>query len=1026
MDQQERHYDSNKLNRLFAIAALILLFALAAMVQDDYQREWKNFQRDFQALEVEKTRVKLDRELNKLKGSPEFKEVTEKLKTARQEYTAKCANVAGLKKELTNARADNDILNQQFRVTKAQLDAAKFQFEDAQEKKLASAPKAKKNYSTLTAKVADLKTAIEKSDAGITATSAAINSCGAWLTDLEKQDRALAAPVTILERKLKRIDTDQMDFTNRIAQIVRDLPIVDLANPNYKIQQIVLSDLTDDVNFMRVPKVDRCITCHQGITNPDFKDAPQPFRTHPNLELYLGKNSAHPMEEFGCTVCHDGRGRGTDFNSTAHTPRSHEQAEEWKKKYNWKEMHHWQTPMYPAQYSEAGCFKCHSSETVIKGAEKLNLGLNLIEKAGCYACHNIERYKDWPKPGPDLTHLAIKTSPEWAYRWIEDPQSLRHNTWMPAFFNQSNNNDPQSRERAQQEIHSIVHYLFAHSAEFPFASMPEQWGNVQTGEEIVSSIGCMACHNVAPDANTEPRTLQSLRREQGPNLIGLGSKTNKEWLYSWLKDPNRYHPQTKMPNLRLTDKEAADAAAYLAQDKSGAAKTPLPIVNDRIISEIAEDFLKKNFTKDQTAEKLGKMSAEDKLNFAGEKLIGQYGCYSCHNIAGFENNKPIGTDLTEEGSKDIHNLDFAFIHLEHTKQAWFKQKLLDPRIFDKDKIKAADEKLRMPNYNFNEREAEAIVTALLGFVKDKPAASKMRPRSAKNLYLEEGQKLIRQLNCQGCHVIEGDGGAIQPSIVDWMVKFDNRSEDEAKSLVKSLSPPDLIGEGKKVHPQWLFEFLHQPTEIRPWLKTRMPTYSLNAAHLNTLVKYFNTLDKEEFPFTEFMDTTLSPEEFQAAEKLFSAEYFNCAQCHIVGDKMPSGSLENWAPNFALAKSRLKPGWLEEWIKNPQALSPGTKMPNFFDPQNLETSGPEDILGGDENAQIRALRNYILTLSNPAPSAKAEIPAPEASATPAASSDAPVPTPPAANAPAAPAADEDDFWGEDEPAAPAAGTTATKP
>jgi cytochrome c1 len=53
-------------------------------------------------------------------------------------------------------------------------------------------------------------------------------------------------------------------------------------------------------------------------------------------------------------------------------------------------------------------------------------------------------------------------------------------------------------------------------------------------------------------------------RSQGPQLAGTGSKTAVNWLYAWLKDPKQYHPKTKMPNLRLSDQEAADVATYLA------------------------------------------------------------------------------------------------------------------------------------------------------------------------------------------------------------------------------------------------------------------------------------------------------------------------------------------------------------------------------------------------------------------------------------------------------------------------------
>ncbi|HTS57110.1 MAG TPA: hypothetical protein VMH03_06160, partial [Terriglobales bacterium] len=34
-----------------------------------------------------------------------------------------------------------------------------------------------------------------------------------------------------------------------------------------------------------------------------------------------------------------------------------------------------------------------------------------------------------------------------------------------------------------------------------------------------------------------------------------------------------------------------------------------------------------------------------------------------------------------------------------------------------------------------------------------------------------------------------------------------------------------------------------------------------------------------------------------------------------------------APNFLLAKDRLKPDWAERWVLDPQAISPGTSMPS---------------------------------------------------------------------------------------------------
>lgn len=997
MEPQERHYNINKLNVIFAVSSVILLFAVLWLLKDDYSREWKDYQREFRALEIQKTRAKYDDAARQLESNEEYKTLLAQVETARKDFEANC-NAGELKTKQTGLSARNDLLNQRYKFARAEYDAARYRYESIKDH--GQGPefaKAEKEINRLGQKLGELKTAVEDSDGQISAQRKTLDDCGMRLKELERQKRALANKAGVLQMKLAKIDPDEMSFANRLADRVRNFPIIDLANPNDKIEQVVLSDIHEDLNFMQVPKVDRCTTCHLGIANPDYQDAPQPFKTHPKLDLYLSNDSSHPLEEFGCTVCHGGRGRGTDFISTAHAPSSSQQAKQWEEKYGWHEFHHWETPMLPMPYVEAGCFKCHSGQTAVKGAEKLNLGLNIIEKAGCYNCHAIERYRDWPKPGPDLTKLGSKISKDWAYLWIENPRAFRPNTWMPSFFKQSNTNDPQSLNRAQQEIHAIVSYLFDQSQDYASAEMPSN-GDPQKGKTIVASVGCLACHRLESLKEGEPTTRETLRREHGPNLIGLGDKTSPRWIYRWLKDPHSYNPHTKMPNLRLSDEEAADAAAYLVSLGGSVNEARIvPPLDEAVVDQITLDFLVKSDTRQAAQAKLAGMNLKEKLHYSGLRLIRHYGCFSCHNIAGFEKDKPIGTELTEEGSKSVDRLDFGFVDIEHSKQAWFTQKLKDPRIFDQGRIKSHDEKLRMPNFGFSDEETEAVVTALLGFVKDRPE-SKVVPRTPANLSIEEGQAIVRLYNCQGCHLIENEGSAIRPMVKEWLVNYDNRSETEADALVTSFSPPNLIGEGKKVQTKWFFDFLHEPLTIRPWLKVRMPTYKFDAPQINVLVKYFNALDKQDFPFTEKAGTALSDDELKMAEKLFSKNYFDCSKCHIVGAKLPSGSPENWAPNFALAQSRLKPQWIIDWLKNPQDLLPGTKMPTYFDPQYFDTAGPDDILGGDEHAQIRLLRDYLMTLTEPSPNS---------SPAPAAETSTSVPVAPA-NPPAV-TPSEDSFW-----------------
>src|SRR4030095_5681123 len=111
--------------------------------------------------------------------------------------------------------------------------------------------------------------------------------------------------------------------------------------------------------------------------------------------------------------------------------------------------------------------------------------------------------------------------------------------------------------------------------------------------------------------------------------------------------------------------------------------------------------------------KLKTMTAEQKTQFAGERLISRYGCFGCHNIPGFENAKPMGPELTTAGSKMISQLDFGFLNIEHSRHAWYEQKLKDPRVFDVGRVKRPEENLKMTKLHFSDKDVESITGRLV-------------------------------------------------------------------------------------------------------------------------------------------------------------------------------------------------------------------------------------------------------------------------------------------------------------------------
>ena len=105
-------------------------------------------------------------------------------------------------------------------------------------------------------------------------------------------------------------------------------------------------------------------------------------------------------------------------------------------------------------------------------------------------------------------------------------------------------------------------------------------------------------------------------------------------------------------------------------------------------------------------------------------------------------------------------------------------------------------------------------------------------------------------------------------------------------------------------------------------------------------------------------------EFRASAK-FGKQMFDayqCAQCHATREGEPLTD-DIVAPNLILAKERLRPEWILQWMIDPQALQPGSKMPNFF---SFNEDDDYNLILSDEDAHMQyriivAIRDYLMSL-----------------------------------------------------------------
>ncbi|MCY3019846.1 MAG: c-type cytochrome [Planctomycetota bacterium] len=578
-----------RLHIAFGIACFLLLAGTVyVLIQDHYGREFRKYQEAYEAAELQRLgreRSAVEEQLSAADFQAERAALEARAAAAEQELAANKAVLAAAQENVKSAAGRLSLAERELNVLKAEQDTLRYEV-DAGKRPLqdwtAQQKKADAKFAEAEALRADRDAALK-----------AVAALQAGRTQAEAALRQLLSARDDIALKIRRT------AGSPALNLLRDAPGLDMFSPRRRIEQVVLKNLPVDLHFEKTQRVDRCMTCHQAIDNPDpkYRTATVPqassveagkkpaalhpvLRSHPRLDLFVGANSKHPAARFGCTICHQGRPLGVAFSRAAHTPRDQDQAEEWRRNYQWEPLEFWDQPMLPLQYTEASCLKCHRGLDEIPGAPRLNEGRDLFRSRGCTNCHmGASGDKDlaWVgRVGPDLRRIGEKDIQPWVQRWIANPWEFRPSTRMPRLFGLENRRDAggepltialrdSSVPRDAVEIEAIATYLFATSKLRETPPPPGPSGSAENGRKLFAATGCAGCH----PTREKPGDEQLVFSAHAPDLSRIGSKVSAGWLFSWLRNPRQYWPETKMPDMRLSAAEAADIAAYLLQAMQG-------------------------------------------------------------------------------------------------------------------------------------------------------------------------------------------------------------------------------------------------------------------------------------------------------------------------------------------------------------------------------------------------------------------------------------------------------------------------
>lgn len=187
---------------------------------------------------------------------------------------------------------------------------------------------------------------------------------------------------------------------------------------------------------------------------------------------------------------------------------------------------------------------------------------------------------------------------------------------------------------------------------------------------------------------------------------------------------------------------------------------------------------------------------------------------------------------------------------------------------------------RMPNYGFNDREAGALTSYMLSLTGEELGGYYLSKKITPEISV--GKAIFEEKGCLACHRLYGRGGT---------------------------AGPDLTYVAERRKSDWLFHHFKNPQEVSPG--SVMPKFGFSDEEAGALTKFL----------TRIGTRTLEGADAYEGRKIFDEK--GCLRCHKL-----YGRGGNVGPDLTFVASRREPKWIMDHFRDPQAISPGTEMPQY--------------------------------------------------------------------------------------------------
>lgn len=195
----------------------------------------------------------------------------------------------------------------------------------------------------------------------------------------------------------------------------------------------------------------------------------------------------------------------------------------------------------------------------------------LSEKHDCSSCHRFSAEDSLEsRKAPDLFYAGNKFQKPWLEKFLQAPVVVRKagTSTDPDFLKKSSTESQPHPFLSKKEALAMADYLV--SLVLPGLSkgkvddVPLTKGTkVRVKILFERNYGCIACHEGINLAG------QARGGISGPMLANAGNRLTADWVFNWLKTPEKFIVRGRMPFFNLDDESAIKLTKYIMSLKIG-------------------------------------------------------------------------------------------------------------------------------------------------------------------------------------------------------------------------------------------------------------------------------------------------------------------------------------------------------------------------------------------------------------------------------------------------------------------------